>query len=59
MSYMFHLCSLVGSVAIVVGFYSVMWGKAKEEKTGLAASVGNVEANSKKVPLLETIVEEK
>ncbi|KAI6685850.1 hypothetical protein NL676_031763 [Syzygium grande] len=55
----FYIGSLVGSVAIVVGFYSVMWGKAKEEKTGLAASVGNVEANSKKVPLLETIVEEK
>jgi len=55
---MFHLCSLVGSVAIVVGFYSVMWGKAKEQKKDLAISVGNVEPNKKKVPLLQTIVEE-
>lgn len=54
----FYLGSLVGSVAIVVGFYSVMWGKAKEQKKDLAISVGNVEPNKKKVPLLQTIVEE-
>lgn len=25
------LCSLLGSVVVVIGFYSVMWGKAKEK----------------------------
>ncbi|KAL1355282.1 hypothetical protein HN51_007329 [Arachis hypogaea] len=28
----FYLGSLIGAVIIVVGFYGVMWGKAKEEK---------------------------
>ncbi|KAK3442354.1 hypothetical protein EUGRSUZ_B02544 [Eucalyptus grandis] len=54
----FYLGSLVGSVAIAVGFYSVMWGKAKEEKKDLVISVGDVKLNKKKVPLLQTIVEE-
>ncbi|KAJ4711149.1 WAT1-related protein [Melia azedarach] len=28
-----HLGSLIGAVIIVAGFYAVMWGKSKEEKT--------------------------
>ncbi|KAJ6321811.1 hypothetical protein OIU77_011817 [Salix suchowensis] len=30
-----YLGSLVGATVIVIGFYSVMWGKAKEEKAGV------------------------
>lgn len=41
----FYLGSLVGSIVIVVGFYSVVWGNAKERKV--------VEGNSIKSPLLQ------
>ncbi|KAL7149069.1 hypothetical protein ABFS83_05G014800 [Erythranthe nasuta] len=40
-----YLGILVGSIIIVIGFYSVMWGKAKEVK---------VVENSEKSPLLTT-----
>ncbi|EYU22475.1 hypothetical protein ABFS82_05G014500 [Erythranthe guttata] len=40
-----YLGILVGSIIIVIGFYSVMWGKAKEVK---------VVENSEKAPLLTT-----
>lgn len=26
------LCSVIGGVVIVIGFYAVLWGKAHEEK---------------------------
>ncbi|KAK4791323.1 hypothetical protein SAY86_031736 [Trapa natans] len=52
----FYLGSLIGSCIIVIGFYSVMWGKTKEEKVD--PKVGVVQPNSQKVPLLETIIEE-
>lgn len=26
------LCSVIGGVVIVLGFYAVLWGKAQEEK---------------------------
>lgn len=44
-------CSLVGSIIIVVGFYSVIWGKAKEwEKEKMSLGSNN---NNKKMPLLQ------
>ncbi|KAJ8773818.1 hypothetical protein K2173_008281 [Erythroxylum novogranatense] len=44
------LGSLIGAIIIVSGFYAVMWGKAKEEKT----SQGNYESSTSKLPLLQT-----
>ncbi|XP_059316563.1 WAT1-related protein At5g40240-like [Lycium ferocissimum] len=41
--------SLVGSAIIVVGFYSVIWGKAKEWKMGDKS----LESNSNNMPLLQ------
>ncbi|PIN24945.1 hypothetical protein CDL12_02333 [Handroanthus impetiginosus] len=47
-----YLGSLVGSIIIAVGFYSVMWGKAKEVKV-IESSVGrSSESTSEKAPLL-------
>ncbi|PKI56230.1 hypothetical protein CRG98_023425, partial [Punica granatum] len=54
----FYLGSLLGSCIIVIGFYSVVWGKANEEKVRIDSQVGVVQPNSRKVPLLETIFEE-
>ncbi|XP_042006845.1 WAT1-related protein At3g28050-like [Salvia splendens] len=42
-----YLGSLLGSVIIVIGFYSVMWGKAKELKV-----IDKNTTNSEKAPLL-------
>ncbi|KAJ8773645.1 hypothetical protein K2173_005891 [Erythroxylum novogranatense] len=44
------LGSLLGAIIIVSGFYAVMWGKAKEEKTG----EGNYGSSTSKLPLLQT-----
>ncbi|KAL3511254.1 hypothetical protein ACH5RR_030655 [Cinchona calisaya] len=49
-----YLGSLVGSVIIVIGFYSVMWGKAKERKVVDDNVVKSLESGSEKVPLLIT-----
>ncbi|KAK4376828.1 hypothetical protein RND71_003124 [Anisodus tanguticus] len=40
---------LVGSIIIVVGFYSVIWGKAKEWKMGEKS----LESNNNNMPLLQ------
>lgn len=54
MTYCWQLCSkfgsLIGSAVIVIGFYGVMWAKAKEVKTG--------ELESSKSPLLQNKAEE-
>ncbi|XP_051144177.1 WAT1-related protein At3g28050-like [Andrographis paniculata] len=47
----FYLGSLVGSIIIVVGFYSVMWGKAKENTTE-KTEAGTSAPTSEKTPLL-------
>ncbi|XP_028236015.1 WAT1-related protein At5g40240-like isoform X3 [Glycine soja] len=45
----FYLGSLIGATVIVVGFYSVLWGKAKDiEDAGLS-----LESKGKQAPLLE------
>lgn len=48
-----HVGSLVGSVIIVLGFYSVIWGKAKEWKK----EEKNSGSNNKKMPLLQDKVD--
>ncbi|KAE9603976.1 putative EamA domain-containing protein [Lupinus albus] len=48
----FYLGSLLGATVIVVGFYSVLWGKAKEIED---ASMRSLESNSNKTPLLKGI----
>lgn len=43
-------CSLVGAAVIVVGFYSVLWGKAKDiEEAGMR----NSESSDENSPLLK------
>lgn len=48
------VCSLIGSVIIVSGFYGVMWGKAKEKKVQEVDDDNGVEESldSGKLPLL-------
>ncbi|XP_075636924.1 WAT1-related protein At3g28050-like [Castanea sativa] len=50
-----HLGSLVGATIISFGFYTVMWGKAKEE-IGVDHEVGSLESPSttQKTPLLQS-----
>ncbi|KAI3452764.1 hypothetical protein Pfo_009427 [Paulownia fortunei] len=47
-----YLGSLVGSVVIVIGFYSVMWGKAKEVTVIENSVARSSESTSEKAPLL-------
>ncbi|KAJ6351159.1 hypothetical protein OIU78_007150 [Salix suchowensis] len=56
-----EIFSLVGATVIVIGFYSVMWGKAKEEKAGVddgVRSARSFESDSQKAPLLQSRAEE-
>ncbi|XP_028783886.1 WAT1-related protein At5g40240 [Neltuma alba] len=48
----FHLGSLVGAVIIVLGFYAVIWGKAKEERKA-EARFENLESSCHTAPLLQ------
>lgn len=43
---------MLGVIIIVLGFYSVMWGKAKEEKKIHADQLGSVHSPTEKMPLL-------
>lgn len=38
----FYLGSLIGIIVIIVGFYSVMWGKAKEDRKGIASELSDL-----------------
>ncbi|KAJ4847067.1 hypothetical protein Tsubulata_015753 [Turnera subulata] len=49
-----YLGGLIGASVIVIGFYTVMWGKAKEEKLDVDATVNSSEPGSHKFPLLQT-----
>ncbi|CAK9137807.1 unnamed protein product [Ilex paraguariensis] len=53
----FYLGSLLGSMVIVIGFYSVMWGKAKEGKLVEGGQKG-LDSSNGKTPLLQTHVQE-
>ncbi|XP_021658371.2 WAT1-related protein At3g28050 isoform X2 [Hevea brasiliensis] len=53
-----YLGSMVGAIVIVIGFYAVMWGKAKEWEIGVDAGVRSFESSSQKVPLLQSYIQE-
>ncbi|CAK9137808.1 unnamed protein product [Ilex paraguariensis] len=53
-----YLGSLVGSIVIVVGFYSVIWGKAKEEKIVGNNEIRRLGSPSEKAPLVQINIEE-
>lgn len=52
--------SVIGAAVIVIGFYAVMWGKAKEESLCLEkkTDVENSGSSDKKVPLLQNKIED-
>lgn len=55
-----HLGSLIGATTISIGFYTVMWGKAKEEintEDSQAESMGSLPTH--KTPLLQRYKDEK
>uniref|UniRef100_A0A2P2JFN3 WAT1-related protein n=1 Tax=Rhizophora mucronata TaxID=61149 RepID=A0A2P2JFN3_RHIMU len=49
-----HLGSLIGATIIAVGFYTVMWGKAKEDQVQGSGSGSSERQSSLKSPLLQT-----
>ncbi|KAF8407949.1 hypothetical protein HHK36_007089 [Tetracentron sinense] len=49
-----YLGSVVGAIIISLGFYAVMWGKAKEENMGEDCGVGSLESSTQKVSLLQS-----
>nr|XP_048327588.1 WAT1-related protein At5g40240-like [Ziziphus jujuba var. spinosa] len=49
-----HLGSVIGSVIIVFGFYTLMWGKIKEKSMDVDNEVRNLESSSHKTPLLQS-----
>ncbi|KAG2707478.1 hypothetical protein I3760_05G149300 [Carya illinoinensis] len=53
-----YLLSLIGAILIVIGFYSVMWGKAREQKMSGEAAVSNLDSSRQKAPLLQNSIEE-
>ncbi|XP_028095828.1 WAT1-related protein At3g28050-like isoform X6 [Camellia sinensis] len=52
-----YLGSVVGSIIIVIGFYSVMWGKSKEQKVITDDEETSSESPREKAPLLQNIRE--
>lgn len=47
------ICSIIGAIIISVGFYGLLWGKAKEEVKELeGVEVDSLESSSK-APLLQ------
>ncbi|KAH7515759.1 hypothetical protein FEM48_Zijuj10G0060300 [Ziziphus jujuba var. spinosa] len=48
---------LIGAIIIVAGFYSVMWGKAKEAKVDEDAGISILESNRQQAPLLQNGIE--
>lgn len=48
----------MGSIIIVIGFYSVMWGKAKEVKVSQSREVGFADSANERAPLLANKDEE-
>ena len=45
------LCSVIGAAIIAFGFYTVMWGKAREEIEDMTTS--GIDSSSHKDPLLQ------
>ncbi|WCJ20928.1 nodulin MtN21 /EamA-like transporter family protein [Euphorbia peplus] len=53
-----HLGSLIGAAVISIGFYTVMWGKAKEQMTDDYGNSNPETPASEKVPLLRSSKDE-
>ncbi|KAK6928294.1 EamA domain [Dillenia turbinata] len=47
-----YLGSVIGSLLISIGFYAVIWGKAKEEMVGVSEINSLQASSSRKIPLL-------
>ncbi|CAH2045099.1 unnamed protein product [Thlaspi arvense] len=54
-----YLGSVIGGTLISIGFYTVMWGKAKEEKVDIDTHVASSSSHSMRVPLLLNYAVEK
>ncbi|XP_071696333.1 WAT1-related protein At5g40230-like [Rutidosis leptorrhynchoides] len=54
----FYLGSLLGSIVVVVGFYTVMWGKSKEQKVTMANTSLISKADNAAAPLLADVEEQ-
>ncbi|CAN6876271.1 unnamed protein product [Brassica oleracea var. botrytis] len=54
-----YLGSVIGGTLISIGFYTVMWGKAKEEKSDIDTHHAASSSHSKRVPLLMNYAAEK
>lgn len=52
----FYVCSIVGAVVIVAGFYGVIWAMSQEEEDGRNCASGELQSPSRKTPLLESHV---
>lgn len=46
------MCSIIGAIIISIGFYGILWGKAKEEELKELDGVCGLESSSK-APLLQ------
>ncbi|KAH7850672.1 hypothetical protein Vadar_001359 [Vaccinium darrowii] len=46
-------CIVIGAVIIALGFYTVMWGKAKEQKLVPENEISCFESSSERTPLLQ------
>uniref|UniRef100_A0A2P2JZ33 WAT1-related protein n=2 Tax=Rhizophora mucronata TaxID=61149 RepID=A0A2P2JZ33_RHIMU len=53
-----HLGSLIGAITISIGFYTVMWGKAKEDVGQDSGSRSSECPSSHKAPLLQSYINE-
>lgn len=52
-------CSLLGVIIIVIGFYSFMWGKAKDEKKNHSGQFASLQSPAQEAPLLGLDAEER
>ncbi|XVE67973.1 hypothetical protein DITRI_Ditri09bG0030900 [Diplodiscus trichospermus] len=49
-----YLGSVIGSAIITLGFYTVIWGQAKEKNMVLQNEVSHMESSGQKAPLLQS-----
>ncbi|XVF60356.1 hypothetical protein PTKIN_Ptkin08bG0038500 [Pterospermum kingtungense] len=49
-----YIGSVIGSVIIVLGFYTVIWGQAKEKNMFLENEVSHLESSGAKAPLIHS-----
>ncbi|KAL8267452.1 hypothetical protein R6Q59_004796 [Mikania micrantha] len=54
----FYLGSLLGSIIVVIGFYTVMWGKAQEQKIAADHSSVSSKLDGETAPLLQDVEEQ-